>query len=334
MIYYNVNNIIYQDEKDHFENGVLRLLSLTSIEFMKWIEFSSESNQATLLSQLYSGFNKLKNINNFKSNTNFGLIDINTEKSSDYKYLKLNDIALLVKFDGNKFIRETKPPVYEEAYFEGDQQVAGGYGKYLEQERWRSEKANRQVDNLQKITTLTSGTVLDIGSGYGYFRKALEQSNYQHVGIEVSKHACNICKSLYVFDTYNGILNDYVNIFQNKFDIVTLWDVIEHIPDPIQFLSEINSVLKPGGYVVIKTPNINCIEFKLFTSYYHSLKREHLTLFSNNSLIDYGKQADLHYHYSTSISHLLKGFFDDNTIHNWENSFQGSDLIMYLKKNI
>jgi len=327
-----LGKIIYEDDSTHFENAVLRLLSLNIDLFYNWLKLSEETNEKNILTALSKGYQQLKPIkqlyfdrdilcNSIAENINFGIA----------KNIA-GTIGWLVKFNGEKYIRETTPPIYEETYFEGDKSIAGGYGQYLEQADWRLEKAKRQINDIIKITGINSGNVLDVGSGYGYFRKALDDASFKHEGIEISSFACNIAKNLYGFDTHQGIVSDYINKFNNKFDIITLWDVIEHISDYDQFLQNISSMVKSGGFVIIKTPNINCPEVNVFGPHYHSFKREHLVYFSNTSILDCAKKAGLYSHLSLSVSHLLVGFVGEETTNKWAQSLKGSDLIIYLKK--
>ncbi len=334
--------ITYTDSKDHFENGLLRLLSLDYESFNKWLEYS-ECSPGNLVSKLRRGFLKLKNADEefidhdsliYGPQNTSGVILYKTLVKEKSHGIGLSDdctIAWLIDSNNNF---EKNAPSYEEDYFEGNTEIFGGYGKYFQQSSWRLDKANKQVKDLCKITNFTSGKVLDVGSGYGYFRKALSNHNFDHDGIEISKYAIAIAKDLYNFNTYHGTLLDYYKKLENTYDVVTLWDVIEHIPDPEKLLEQVYNVLKPGGYVVIKTPNIQCLEGYIFGKYYHSFKREHLIYFSNNSLSSYADKTGFSVYKSQSISHLLTGFFGKQYTDKLEDTLNGSDLIVYLKKKI
>ena len=315
--------IIYEDNNDHFENGVLRLLSLDKDSFKKWIELSELSNGKNLIESLAKGFANLKKYN--KS------INIWYDFIAENECFGINknicgDIAFLMKKDGDKYIREFNPPIYEKEYFEGNKFISGGYEKYLKQSVWRLEKATRQVNEISHITKLNKANVLDIGSGYGYFRKALDNAGYIHEGIEVSSFAINMTKKLYNFDTYLGTISDYNKKHQNKFDIITMWDIIEHICDYEKFLLDVYFALKQDGFAIIKTPNIICPEIEIFGPYYH------LVYISNDGLLNIAKKIGFKPYLSTSVSHLLSGFFSSSKINEWEKSLQGADLIIYLKK--
>jgi 2-polyprenyl-3-methyl-5-hydroxy-6-metoxy-1,4-benzoquinol methylase len=337
-ISYILENISYKDTEDHFNNGFLRLLNIDNNFFNQWIMLANTID-GDLINKLSNSFKQLKslltNISNLLVESEFNKQgQIWYTITENYFIIKSvdNSIAWLAKKNSNKLIRELNPPIYEEDYFEGDLNISGGYGQYTQQSNWRISKALRQVEEIKSITKLSSGKFLDIGSGYGYFRFALNQNNFEHDGIEISNHACQITKSLYGYNNYVGTLNMYCDQLISQYDCITMWDVIEHISNPIEFLFNAYKCLKPNGFLIIKTPNINCPEIDIFGSYYHSFKREHLIYFSKESLINFAEKVGFKTYYSTSISHLLIGFFGEEIINKWANECKGSDLIMYFKK--
>jgi SAM-dependent methyltransferase len=200
---------------------------------------------------------------------------------------------------------------YEEDYFEGE--VEGlGYGSYSRQGDWRLEKAHRQVRQCRAIAALlgvelgTTAAVLDIGSGYGYFRAACEDAGWQSSGVEVSRFAAANAKAMFDLDTYVGTLDDYAT--DRSFDLTTMWDCLEHVAAPEEFLRQAASRTRPGGFVLLRTPNLVAIERSIFGSRYHSLKLEHLHYFSPRSLAEVAVAAGLRPRVILTESHLLQGF--------------------------
>jgi 2-polyprenyl-3-methyl-5-hydroxy-6-metoxy-1,4-benzoquinol methylase len=241
-------------------------------------------------------------------------------------------IGWLVRWDGERFVRELEPPEYEQEYFEGDQLSAGGYGAYTEQAGWRLEKAQRQVREMRNATGLSSGRVLDLGCGYGYFRVALGQAGFEHEGLEISEFARRVAKESYGFDTFPGVLEDHWESWGGRFDAITLFDVIEHVPDGVDFLEKLAHCLAPGGVAGIKTPNIDCPEAEIFGPHYHSLKREHLLFFSPESLTAAAERAGLELVDMATPSHLLRGFVGEAEIEAWQQAHRGADLAAWYRK--
>jgi SAM-dependent methyltransferase len=77
------------------------------------------------------------------------------------------------------------------------------------------------------------------------------------------------------------------------FDVITLWDVLEHVPDPVAFLSSCNSHLKEGGTLLLNVPHIDSIVAKVFGSRWPLLLPEHLSYFSRRSVEVCAKEAGL-----------------------------------------
>ncbi|HEY3758971.1 MAG TPA: class I SAM-dependent methyltransferase [Solirubrobacteraceae bacterium] len=328
----------YADTPDHLENGVLRLMGLRRDEFERWIELAGRSEEQGVLERLREGWAQLRPAPpqphgrevEWGPQGMTGTIwhaAIAEAPSHGVAVCEATRHAWLVRHDGERFVRETAPPAYEEAYFEGDRRQAGGYGDYLAQAGWRLEKAARQVRELRARTALDAGRVLDIGSGYGFFRMALEQAGYEHDGLEVSEFARAVASSSYGQETYAGTLEEHWQRWEERYDAVTLFDLIEHIADPERMLEQIAFILKPRGVLVIKTPNIDCPEAAVFGPHYHSLKREHLNYFSAASLTAAARMSGFEAIEVASASHLLVGFVGEEQTRAWERELRGADLL-------
>lgn len=223
----------------------------------------------------------------------------------------------------------TESLAYEFEYFEGDKKGIG-YGSYANQASWRIEKAHRQCREVSAIMTFfgvfEKPRVLDVGSGYGFFRKACADVGWASQGVEISSYACRAAREMFGMDTYCGTLNAYSENSANQFDVIVMWDFIEHVDDPTMVLSHAQKLLSDGGFLFIRTPNLNAVEFEVFGSSFHSLKREHLNLFSPKSLSRCMLNSGIQPVMTLSESHLLAGFRRSETSV-WATSLRGSDLI-------
>jgi 2-polyprenyl-3-methyl-5-hydroxy-6-metoxy-1,4-benzoquinol methylase len=237
-----------------------------------------------------------------------------------------------VRWDGERYVRETEPPSYGEEYFEGDKLKAGGYGDYTAQAGWRLEKARRQVRELRRRTGLETRRVLDVGSGYGFFRVALGEAGFEHDGVELSEFARSVAEKSYGLKTYGGTLQEHWEDWESRYDAVTLFDLIEHVEAPERTLEQIAAVLRPGGVVGVKTPNLDCPEATLFGPHYHSLKREHLSFFSPESLTAAARTAGLKPLHVATTSHLLAGFVGPEETQEWERRLRGADVVAWYRR--
>jgi len=117
-------------------------------------------------------------------------------------------------------------------------------------------KFKNQADILSKHLSLQNANVLDIGCGGGLFLSLLQQRGAQVTGIELSDSRAQYAKTKHKLEIdKHPIESDYWQRgYANRFDAVTLWDVIEHVNYPRQTLQCAANVLKPGGLLLIDTP--------------------------------------------------------------------------------
>jgi SAM-dependent methyltransferase len=113
-------------------------------------------------------------------------------------------------------------------------------------------------DFSQRFLEKKSGRLLDVGCGLGFFvRKAMEHPQWSVWGYEISPKAVDYGRNkLGLANIYEGKVEEN-NFQKNSFDIITMWDVIEHLPDPAPVLSACFESLKQGGILFIHTPNVN-----------------------------------------------------------------------------
>jgi 2-polyprenyl-6-hydroxyphenyl methylase/3-demethylubiquinone-9 3-methyltransferase len=128
-----------------------------------------------------------------------------------------------------------------------------------------SQRFQHQVEVFKKHLPLKDANVLDIGCGGGLFLSLLKEEGAQVTGIELSDSRAQYATAKHDLEIYkHPIESDFWQKgYENYFDAVTLWDVIEHVNYPFQTLECAASVLKPGGLLLIDTPCRN--------SFYHQV---------------------------------------------------------------
>jgi len=95
--------------------------------------------------------------------------------------------------------------------------------------------------------------LLDIGCGRGDFILRCRARGWSVAGVEQSHSPVIALKAALGIDVYEP--DDLASIAAESFDVVTLWHVLEHLPDPASTLAEVRRILKPGGTVLIEVPN-------------------------------------------------------------------------------
>jgi SAM-dependent methyltransferase len=112
------------------------------------------------------------------------------------------------------------------------------------------EKRIRRVEEF-----VNGGRVLDVGAGTGEFLHGLSRSGrWQTDGTEISSRAVELAMRNHEIDLRLGAVAD-VNLPPDHFDLITLWHVLEHVPDVQGTLATVVAALKPGGIVFIAVPN-------------------------------------------------------------------------------
>jgi SAM-dependent methyltransferase len=157
------------------------------------------------------------------------------------------------------FILTQDPPGEEKIgrYYESEEYVShDDSGKGISQHiyrRVRSLMLKRKRKIVNKLTGLTKGFLLDIGSGTGHFLSEMKRSGWDTKGIEVNRKARDFSVTKLVLDVLPP--EALKSLPESAFDCITLWHVLEHFHDPFSYSSEIRRLLKPGGSCIIALPN-------------------------------------------------------------------------------
>ncbi len=151
---------------------------------------------------------------------------------------------------------------------------------YLKSKEARIETSKRDLKEIEKYKK--EGKILDIGCGPGFFLKVAKDNKWDEYGVELSKWACDYGKNTGV-----NIINKRLERakFNDKFfDVITLWDVIEHVEYPSSLLLEINRILKNDGIIVLNTPNIGSIFAKIMGKRWWNLIGMHIYYFDKKTI--------------------------------------------------
>jgi 2-polyprenyl-3-methyl-5-hydroxy-6-metoxy-1,4-benzoquinol methylase len=128
-----------------------------------------------------------------------------------------------------------------------------------------------------------TNNLIDVGCGDGHFLLAAKKRNWNVFGTEFSEEAVNNCCSKGIHMTTSPLdPNQYQNL---SFDVITSFEVIEHLNTPLQEVDAYKKILRPGGVVYITTPNFNSISRNILKSKWNVIEYpEHLSYFTRGSL--------------------------------------------------
>jgi SAM-dependent methyltransferase len=148
--------------------------------------------------------------------------------------------------------RPARPEIaqaYDEAY----------YRPWHDQSRRRARMWERRMRQVQALAPLP-GRLLDIGCATGEFLHAARARGWTVSGTELSAFAVTATRG-------DGLSVQQGEVWEagfaaGAFDVVTCWHVIEHASDPRRMIEEIHRVLRPGGWLLLATPNPNDLFFR------------------------------------------------------------------------
>ncbi len=103
------------------------------------------------------------------------------------------------------------------------------------------------------------GRVVDVGPGLGTFLRVARDRGWHVEGVELSAFASEFIRRTHQIEVFTGDLPVFAERTGDRFDLITFWDSIEHVAQPLEVLQAARQLLRPGGYLVIATDNFDCL---------------------------------------------------------------------------
>jgi 2-polyprenyl-3-methyl-5-hydroxy-6-metoxy-1,4-benzoquinol methylase len=152
--------------------------------------------------------------------------------------------------------------------------------------RMQHELTHRYKNQLKEISKIVKdgGRLVDVGCSIGLFLNTAASFGFEPYGYDVNK--INLKKAIKFFGI-NALLDNFLEDkkYSNLFDVATMWDVLEHLKDPVEYLSKLRCIVKPGGLLVVQCPNMESYEFLKFGNKWNWLTPgDHLQFFTPKSL--------------------------------------------------
>ena len=140
--------------------------------------------------------------------------------------------------------------IYNLSYFKG-----GAYLDYVKDGTSFERNFRNRLKALRKYCP--QGKLLEIGSAYGFFLN-LARQYFSVAGYEICREAADYARENFSLDVKT---TDFLenNLADASFDVVVMWDVIEHLPNPQDFIEKIYRILKKGGIFVLTTGDIGSL---------------------------------------------------------------------------
>lgn len=166
-----------------------------------------------------------------------------------------------------------------------------------------------------------NGSLLDFGCGTGWFLEEARK-HYDVTGIEYSDSIRHWLKTKFKITSFKEI-----DKLKKKFDLITAFDVIEHVPNPLEFLINLKRKLKKNGIILIYTPNVDSLGFSFLKEKNNLLCVDHLFYFNQKSFKYMCDKADI-----KILETQFKGL-DIGDMYGLMNRNKNIKIAKYLKKN-
>ena len=156
---------------------------------------------------------------------------------------------------------------------------------FVSQASFRERTFKRCLDKIEGLAKPAGKRVLDVGAAGGSFLKVARERGYEPFGCEPSRWMCTFAKENYGLDLYPGTIFD-MDVKPGSIDLLTLFDVIEHTPDPKAVLQRAHELLAPGGVLAMSYPDYGSLAARGLGSRWPFLLTVHLYYFTPKTIAD------------------------------------------------
>jgi len=168
---------------------------------------------------------------------------------------------------------------YTEDYYSGKAEYS--YSDERKQLKFYGYVWKARLKNIQKFIP-PPADFLDAGCAFGGFALEAAQTGFRAFGLDLSEYAVQHAKkaglNAKIGELKKGVYPE------NSFDVITMIEVMEHLPDPVSAVKTLSEIIRPGGLLVIQTANFQGMQAKREKSNYHYYLPGHLYYYSKNNL--------------------------------------------------
>lgn len=196
---------------------------------------------------------------NFKKDQLFLTVKDHSVSGETFELFRDNDLDIL----------QTTPQPAESdlpQYYESDDYISHTDGKRSLFEKMYQAIKNIALQNKLKLINSLSenkGKLLDIGAGTGDFLNVAKQNGWETIGTEPSEKAKTIAlkKGVHFVDSTKDLAD-------HSIDVISMWHVLEHVPNPEIQIAELKRLIKPTGTIIVAVPNFNSHDAKHYGAFW------------------------------------------------------------------
>ncbi len=181
-------------------------------------------------------------------------------------YMVSGETFSIVKRPGQSYLETQPVPESLESYYESDAYVSHTDAKdsFFE----KAYQVVKQITLKQKVGSIgkpnsSKSKLLDFGAGTGDFLQVAENKGWKVYGVEPNEQARKLAKKKGL-----DLLSSLEESKASQFDVITLWHVLEHVPNLKETLNQLQTLLKPEGILVIAVPNYKSWDAKKYKEFW------------------------------------------------------------------
>jgi SAM-dependent methyltransferase len=174
----------------------------------------------------------------------------------------------------------------DERYFKSENSLVSGYTDYVSDKENILRTYKKRFDHLLKVLGKSSlGKVLDVGCATGFSLEYGLAAGWDVHGVEISEFAARQAQTMFGNRVHHGTLES-AHFPSRSFDGIIIWDFIEHAPDPLAILAQLNGLLVAGGWISIITPDCESLAARCLGRFWmeYAKPTEHIYYFSRKTL--------------------------------------------------
>lgn len=165
--------------------------------------------------------------------------------------------------------------LYQDAYWQSARAKDYGYTNYLNDAELYLKTFKKRIKNI--TAHRDGGRLLDVGCAAGFFLKVAKDHGFEIHGIDVAVPMLTYARETLGLENIQEGFLEHAGFPDKHFDVITLWDVIEHLPDPLHVLKETRRLIKDDGLLVLETQNVRSRFAKVMGKKWHHYKMlEHI----------------------------------------------------------
>ena len=186
-------------------------------------------------------------------------------------------------------------PAWEQikAFYDASYYKAWGMerGEVTEVGKMKKRTFARRVRQIQRF--IATGKILDVGTASGFFLEVAQQRGFEPYGVELSEYSGRLAADKFGPPHIHIGTLETAPFLPAMFDAVAMSDLLEHVADPVATLTQAARLLRPGGVILVMTPNRASLTHHLMGRNWSHFKIEHLFYFDRKSITHAAKKAGL-----------------------------------------